>query len=102
MGITTILQREDGTELGVIEDPSNVLHHILPADDDERYFYVNQIDWYGDTIFNYLQGVRLLKEWLTLEAKAQEAEALRVFIGIGNLIQILTTERHAYLKFIGD
>jgi hypothetical protein len=102
MGITTVLQGEDGAQLGAVEDPTNVLHRILPAHDDESYHYINQIDWYGDTVFNYLQAQRFLAEWCTLESQATAEEARRVFDGIRSLAERMASERLTYLKFIGD
>lgn len=102
MGITTALETEDGTSLGTVEDPTNVLHRLLPKAGDPKYQCLGVIDWYGDTSFNYLQAPQLLAEWETLEGKAQDAEAERVIAGIRKLAERLREERHVSLTFYGD
>jgi hypothetical protein len=102
MGITAILETEDGKKLETVEDPTNVLHRVLPGLDDPKYQCLNRIDWYGDTIFNYLQAPQLLAEWETLEGKERDPEASRVFEGVRGLAKRLREERHVYLKFYGD
>ncbi|MDZ4258372.1 MAG: hypothetical protein U0974_10720 [Gemmatimonadales bacterium] len=102
MGITAALETEDGKSLGTVEDPTNVLHRILPEVGDTRYQCLSRIDWYGDTIFNYLQAPQLLAEWHTLENERHEAEAQRVIDGIRQLAERLRVERHVYLAFYGD
>ncbi len=37
MGITAVLENEDGTQIETIEDPTNVLHRVLPNADNDRY-----------------------------------------------------------------
>lgn len=94
MGITTSLETENGRSLGAVEDPTNVLHRILPKAEDRQYQCLNRIDWYGDTIFNYLQASQFLTEWDALPVKRQDAETLRVFDGIRSLAERLRDERH--------
>jgi hypothetical protein len=102
MGITTVLETEDGKPLATVEDPTNVLHRILPAVDDPNYQCLNCIDWYGDTVFNYLQGRQFVAEWEMLKPETGDAEAQKVFEAIRKLGQRLQKERHVYLKFYGD
>jgi hypothetical protein len=102
MGITTVLENEDGTALATVEDPTNVLHHALPEAQDSRYQHLTKIDWYGDTVFNRLQAPQLLVEWRTLESDPQGGEAARVLREVGLLIERLGEDVHAYLKFYGD
>lgn len=102
MGITAALETEDGKPLGTVEDPTNVLHRVLPEVGDPGYQCLSRIDWYGDTIFNYLQAPQLLAEWETLEGKKLDAETERVLDGIRKLAERLSEERHVYLKFYGD
>lgn len=102
MGITAALETEDGEPLGTVEDPTNVLHRVLPDAGDPRYQCLSSIDWYGDTIFNYLQAAQLLREWDMLESRQRDPEAERVLAGIRKLAERLREERHVYLKFYGD
>jgi hypothetical protein len=102
MGITAVLETEDGKQLGTVEDPTNVLHRVLPEAGDPRYSCLSRIDWYGDTVFNYLQAPQLLAEWETLETKEGDAETGRVLDGVRKLAELLRDERHTYLKFYGD
>lgn len=102
MGITTILEAEDGTPLDTIEDPTNVLHRVLPEFGDSGYHCLIYIDWYGNTVFNNLQSQRLLKEWCTLKSDKHDLEAERVLNSIRKLVERLGKEPHIYLKFYGD
>ena len=101
MGITAVLETEEGKPVATLEDPTNVLHRILPADDPE-YPCLSCIDWYGDTVFNYLQAPQFIAEWETLKREADDVEVHRVVEGIRKLAQQLQKERHLYLKFYGD
>jgi len=101
MGITAVLETEEGKPVATVEDPTNVLHRILPADD-PKYPCLRCIDWYGDTAFNYLQAPQFIAEWETLKREPDDAEVHRVVEGIRKLAQQLQNERHLYLKFYGD
>src|SRR5262245_3629454 len=70
LGLTVKLEDERGRALDQIEDPTNILHRLLPSVADANYHYISMIDWYGDTVFNYLQAPRFIGEWLTIAAKA--------------------------------
>lgn len=102
MGITAALETEDGQQLGTVEDPGNVLHRILPDSHDSGYQCLSRIDWYGDTVFNYLQAPQFLSEWETLVSHDHDSETERVITGIRNLAERLREGRHVYLKFYGD
>ena len=102
MGITPVLQSESGERLESVEDPTNVLHRVLPDGNDPSFQCIKYIDWYGDTVFNYLQAPQFLAEWQSLESKKGDPEAVRVIDGIRRLAERLSQERHVYLKFYGD
>lgn len=102
MGITAVLETEDGNELASIEDPENVLHRLLPPVGDQSYAFLGSIDRYGDTVFNHLQVPRFLLEWRSLSGRVMAAEDKRVFHGIEKLAEQVTRNVHAYLKFYGD
>lgn len=102
MGITAVLETEKGEPLGTVVDPTNALHRVLPAVGDPEYQCLSRIDWYGDTIFNYLQAPQLLVELETLDSKTCDSETEQVLEGIRKLVERLRKERHIYLKFYGD
>lgn len=102
MGITAVLETEDGKPLESVEDPTNVLHRVLPEVGDVKYQCLSHIDWYGDTTFNYLQAPQLLAEWQTLKNEKGDSETQRVIDSIRSLAERLREERHVYLKFYGD
>jgi hypothetical protein len=54
MGIEAVLETEDGEQLDSVGDPTNVLHRVLPKAGDPSFQCLSCIDWYGDTVFNYL------------------------------------------------
>lgn len=101
MGLTVAVETEDGSILEHAEDPTNILHRLLPGPDDEKYAMLGHIDWYGDTTFNYLQVTSFLREWRTLANKAQGEE--RVLVErIEQMAERLLEMRHLYLTFCGD
>ncbi len=100
MGITAVLENESGERLDSVEDPTNVLHRVLPDANDPGSQCLKYIDWYGDTVFNHLQAPQFLAEWQTLESKKCDPEAVRVIDGIRRLAERLSN--HVYLKFYGD
>lgn len=55
MGLSIVLETESGEELERVDDPSNILHRLLPRSDNGSYLLLRFIDWYGDTVFNQLQ-----------------------------------------------
>ena len=101
MGLTAVLQQEDGTRLASVEDPTNILHRVLPSPEDRTYRYLNEIDWYGDTTFNWIQCAGLRKE---LERIAEVATAPDDQALIRRLIEFATRCHSAqlHLKFYGD
>jgi len=104
MGITAILERENGEPVEVVGDPTNVLHRFLPTHSDPAYPYLSCIDWYGDTVFNYLQAPQFLREWQRLRDEQEDPglEARQVIDGVQGLAERLRDERFLYLKFYGD
>jgi hypothetical protein len=104
MGITVILETESGAPLATVEDPTNVLHRLLPEIEKPGYPHLSSIDSYGDTVFNRLQAPSLLAEWERLDAEAGvlSVEERRVLDGIRELAERLKDEVHVYLKFYGD
>lgn len=102
MGISVVLETESGREVERIDDPTNVLHLLLPTEDDTSFEYLSRIDWYGDTVFNRLQIDAFLAEWERVRARAQTSEAVTLHARIEELAKRGEQEPHLYLKFYGD
>ncbi len=102
MGLTIVLQNEANEGLKSVCDSQNVLHRVLPSHDDESYQCLRFVDWYGDTIFNYLQMEPLLKDLKRVNAAVTSNEDRRLLSEIAGLAQKCRSERHLYLKFMGD
>jgi len=102
MGISVVLETEDGDELERIDDPKNLLHTLLPSENDTSFEYLRGIDWYGDTVFNRLQMESFLVEWVRLTGRTQNAEVVTLHSRIKHLAERARQEPHLYLKFYGD
>jgi hypothetical protein len=102
MGISVVLETERGVERERIDDPSNLLHVLLPSADDTSFTYLRFIDWYGDTVFNQLQIEPFLAEWERLQGRAQSPETAELYTRIKDLAKRSQSEPHLYLKFYGD
>jgi len=102
MGLTVVLESESGDPVERVEDPTNVLHRLLPAPEDGRYRCIGAIDWYGDTVFNYLQAPQFLEEWRRIAADAGGPGESAVMKKIEAMAERVARERHLYLKFYGD
>lgn len=102
MGITVALQSEDGTRLAVVEDPTNVLHRVLPDAEDPTFQWAGTIDWYGDTTFNAAQAGALRREWSRLISAAQDATDAALLQRVDEIIGRAANGVHLYVKFYGD
>lgn len=102
MGLNVVLETERGEPLEEVGDPTNLLHRLLPSQDDPSYKYLRFIDWYGDTIFNRLQIEPFLAEWQRLLNKARTIEESALLEEIKRLAERCRSEPHTYLKFYGD
>lgn len=102
MGISVVLETENGDELDRIHDPRNLLHTLLPPENDTSYQYLSAIDWYGDTVFNRLQMEPFLVEWERLRGRTENSEAMTLHSRIKDLAERARREPHLYLKFYGD
>lgn len=102
MGLTAVLENEAGEPLGQVEDPTNILHRLLPGPNDTTYRYIGAIDWYGDTVFNHLQALHFLDEWRRMSAKASGPSETTLIRAIEKMAERVAEERHLYLKFYGD
>ena len=102
MGLCIALADEDGSNLEFVTDDKNLLHNLLPPQDDDSNPMLASIDWYGDTVFNQLQIEPFLAEWERLQARAQSSEAAALHTRIKDLAERSKQEPRLYLKFYGD
>jgi hypothetical protein len=102
VGLTVILEDEAGEPLDQVEDPTNLLHRLLPSPDDSNFRCIRAIDWYGDTVFNYLQAPQFLEEWRRITAQASAPRERALMEAIEMMAERVAKERHIYLKFYGD
>jgi hypothetical protein len=102
MGLTINLETERGAILSTVGDPKNTLHRLLRATPPHASSCLGFIDWYGNTIFNYLQMDPFLIEWQALRGHAFDEEENRIISEVESLAVRCRNERHLYLKFIGD
>jgi hypothetical protein len=102
MGIEVVVEDEHGAKIASIEDPTNILHRLLPAFDDPEYQCLNRVDWYGDTTFNRYQISTVREELKRLANERKSAEELKLIHQIDVLVTRCESEPHLYLKFYGD
>ena len=102
MGIEIAVVRSDGSKVQSVEDPTNILHRILPVHDDTRYHYLNRIDWYGDTTFNRHQIHYFNEELQRLMKDIERQDQKALLNQISAFAMLCEAEPHLYLKFIGD
>lgn len=101
MGLCVILEGEDREPIEQVEDPKNILHQLLPSEDDS-YQHLRFIDWYGDTVFNRLQIRPFLSEWDRLTESAQTPDETSLLTRVRELALRCSQEPHLYLRFCGD
>ena len=102
MGLSVVLEDEDGNSVKMVTDPHNLLHELLPTYDDETFICLHYIDWYGDTVFNRLQIPQFLLEWERVKNKAKSKDEQILLQEIEKLAIDCQTEPHLYVKFYGD
>lgn len=101
MGLSIALVDFRSEILDRVDDSKNFLHRVLPPADDESDSALAQIDWYGDTYFNYLQMKRFLTEWHKLEHLVQTPDEQALVAAVKQLALRCQSERNL-LRFIGD
>lgn len=103
MGINILLENEQGKEVAHVDDPTNILHRLLPDHDDLSYQMLRFVDWYGNTTFNQLQAPVLISELNRInEEKAQTLEEKALIDDIVRLVTECQFEDLLYVKFYGD
>lgn len=102
MGLCIELADEAGAVLEIVADDGNILHRLLPREDDDSSPMLASIDWYGDTTFNRVQMRRFLAEWDQMVERAATQEKQSFWAAVRKLAERCQNEVHLYLKFIGD
>ncbi len=102
MGLGIVLQDERGKRIDGVEDPTNILHRLLPSPDDMSSRCLRYVDWYGDTVFNRRQIGDVLEELQLLSKKAHADDEKELLGRIINLARRCQGEAHLYVKFCGD
>ena len=102
MGIETVIMDSGGQKLDSVEDPTNILHRVLPSPDDASFQCLNRIDWYGDTVFNRHQFPVLRDELQRLICVLPVTEHRLLLHRVDSLAARCEAEPHLYLKFVGD
>jgi hypothetical protein len=102
MPLSVALETERGEQLVSIEDRANILHRLLPPNNDSSCQYLQFIDWYGDTVFYHLHMKPFLEEWARLKETAETAEETALIEQVAALARRCQDELHLYLKFYGD
>ena len=102
MGITVKLETENGNEIQCVEDPTNVLHRVLPEPGSPQFQWAGTIDWYGDTVFNRMQATLLRDEWAILIQNAADEKTKELLEQIDVILSRCASEGHLYAKFHGD
>ncbi len=102
MGLIVKLQNEEGVPLDVVEDRHNVLYRVLSGIEDAEFQWASTIDFYGDTMFNYLQAPRLRAEWRRILETCEDPDARQLLMRIDALVERCSSGVHLYVRFYGD
>jgi hypothetical protein len=102
MGIVVVVEDERGKTIASLTDSTNILHSLLPAQDDLLFRCLNRVDWHGNTTFNRHQIRDVLQELKRLATGGRSVEELRLLRRIEELATQCEAEAHHYLKFYGD
>jgi hypothetical protein len=102
MGLTVVWEAEDGTSIGTVEDPSNLLHRLLPGPEDNSFQILRFIDWYSDTVINRRQLEPFLQEWDRLAQGAKTEAEKALVLQIREFATKCQQQQHTSLKFYGD
>lgn len=102
MGLTIVLEGEDGEKFAVIEDPKNLLARLLPDASDESFACLRFVDPYQITTFNQRQMVPLIKDVQRVASRAVTAEEKHVLDAVLDIASKCAAEPHLYIRFYGD
>ena len=101
MGLSIVGTDYSEKVLDRIDDPTNILHKLLPPSDEESAIFLAKIDWYGDTYLNYLQIKKFLEEWDQLRGRCETAAEKELVNAVVRLAERCREDR-SLLRFIGD
>src|SRR5690242_2488835 len=102
MGLVVVLEDERGLPIASVEDPTDILVRVFPKPDDPAFHDLNRVDWYGDTTFNALQLVNVVREIRTLMEEGLDEPARALLGRILELAERCREGSHLYVKFYGD
>lgn len=104
MGMTIILEREDGTRLpqSVADVEHDLLALFYKLTESDGFHYLQYVDPYGFTVLNRLQMEPFLRELAHLQERELSAKQRSLVAALQALALICSKEIHVYLRFIGD
>jgi hypothetical protein len=102
MGINAFLRTESGEELASVLDPAMVLSRAASSAAFSESRLLRYLVPWGDTIFTQAQAPDLqddIRVYVEANGRSPASEHLRA---IGELVEKLVSQTHAYLWFMGD
>jgi len=99
MGIEVVVEDERGTKLASLEDPTNILHRVLPPQEDSGFQCLNRVDWYGDTTFNRHQIPDVRRELSLLATTRKGVEEVEMIRQLEVMATKAEAGPHFFLKF---
>ncbi len=103
MGITVWLEDWKRERIGsVAVDPRNIIHRLLPLVSHDPCLLLNYIDWYGYTVFNHAQMVRVKRELVDVTSLCRDRSERDLIAEIQALVEIGIATPLQYLVFDGD
>lgn len=102
MGLAVVLEDERREKIDGVEDPTNILHRLLPTSDDRNFSCLRYVDWYGDTVFNRQQLPDLVEEVRRIAKRVTDHEEIELLGRIVELALRGQSQPHLYLRFVGD
>jgi hypothetical protein len=101
VGIDAQIEDEAGKQIQFCHDVSGAFARLLASSDLSSSVCLRFIDPYGDTIFNRVQAVVLLKE-LGLVRAAADSTAGAYIDKVLRFANTAARDPHHYVRFIGD
>ena len=102
MGLSVVLEDENGEPLDRFDDERNLFHRLLPEPDDATYQLIRFVDWYGNTVFNRPQMPALIEDLNKLATRVNTEEERELLRRVVDFAHRVREEPHLYLKFYGD
>jgi hypothetical protein len=102
MGLCIALENEAGEALQSVVDPKNLLHKLLPPNEDQSNPMLASIDCYGNTVFNRVQMNRFIAEWNELAQRTHGDDEEALIAAVKQLALRCQEGVHLYIRFIGD